>query len=67
MAVRVSRCSIQAVGRVVAKNRAPDPVDATQVVLPLGILAIGFLVHEAMSLDGSESDAPVVAGVKSRQ
>ena len=48
-------------GRVVAKNRAPDPVDSTQVVLPLVLLAIGFLVLEAMRLDGSESDAPVVA------
>ena len=31
------------------------------VVLPLVLLAIGFLVLEAMSLDGSESEAPVVA------
>ena len=30
-----------------------------QVVLPLVLLAVGFLVLEAMSLDGSESDAPV--------
>ena len=31
------------------------------VVLPLVLLAVGFLVLEAMRLDGSESDAPVVA------
>ena len=31
------------------------------VVLPLVLLAVGFLVLEAMSLDGSESDAPVAA------
>ena len=30
-------------------------------MLPLVLLAVGFLVMEAMSLDGSESDAPVVA------
>ena len=29
------------------------------VVLPLVLLAVGFLVLEAMRLDGSESDAPV--------
>ena len=28
------------------------------VVLPLVLLAVGFLVLEAMRLDGSESDAP---------
>ena len=39
----------------------------TQVVLPLVLLAIGFLVLEAMRLDGSESDAPVAAGVESQQ
>ena len=30
-------------------------------MLPLVLLAVGFLVLEAMRLDGSESDAPVVA------
>ena len=34
------------------------------VVLPLVLLAVGFLVLEAMRLDGSESDAPVTAGVE---
>ena len=31
------------------------------VVLPLVLLAVGFLVLEAMRLDGSESDAPVAS------
>ena len=34
------------------------------VVLPLVLLAVGFLVLEAMRLDGSESDAPVAARVE---
>ena len=37
------------------------------VVLPLVLLAVGFLVLEAMRLDGSESDAPVLACVERKQ